>query len=229
MDSIDVQPSRAGLEDMAARPVSGYGRGVAFRSDLAPVPGFVGPVGDGLDMDGAGLSVGQDTQPPYTSTPIHPQPSETDRTLRHLGVLITELGKHIGDSVTARLLSDRDNTNDQRCAQACGTTVDIVQLSMALKSDGKEPPIFRGEASDKCSVHEWVDLMSVYLKRKNVTIESQSDEIMARLLGRARDVVRIGLRSDPSLSAEDKPDAIYAILKQLSDQSYSCMPLADFF
>ena len=56
------------------------------------------------------------------SSPIHPQPSETGATLKHLGVLITELGKQIGDSVTARLLSDKETMNSQskegKCAQA---------------------------------------------------------------------------------------------------------------
>lgn len=108
--------------------------------------------------------------------------------------------------------------------------MDFTHLIVALKSDVKEPPIFLGEGTDKCSVHEWVNLMSVYLKKKSANIADQSDEIMGRLLGRARDVVRIGIHSDPSLGVEQHPDAIYAILKQhFSDLSYSCMPLADFY
>ncbi|MEQ2235146.1 hypothetical protein ILYODFUR_038653 [Ilyodon furcidens] len=95
---------------------------------------------------GADLFDGHNVQSPHTSSPIHPQPSETDATLKHLSVLITELGKHTGDSVTARLLSDKDTVTNQsregKCVQACGTTVDLTQLTMALKCDVKEPPIF---------------------------------------------------------------------------------------
>lgn len=54
----------------------------------------------------------------------------------------------------------------------------------------------------------------MYLKKKNVNITNQPDEIMGKLMGRARDVVRKGIRSDSSLSAEQQPDAIYTILKQ---------------
>ena len=112
----------------------------------------------------------------------------------------------------------------------CGTTVDLTQLTMALRSDVKESPIIRGEATDKCSVLEWVDLMSVYLKKRNINITNQPYEMMGKLMGRTRDVVRIGIHSDSSLSVEQQPDAIYTILKQhFSDLSYSCMPLANFY
>lgn len=130
----------------------------------------------------------------------------------HMCVFFTELGRHTGDSVTARLLSDSQG-RDGGCTQACGTSVDLAQLNKVLKSDSKEPPIFRGEGTDKCSIHEWVNLMSVYLKKKCVDIVDQSDEIMGKLMGAARDVVRIGICSDPSLSVEQHPDTIYAILK----------------
>ncbi|KAL2098393.1 hypothetical protein ACEWY4_007600 [Coilia grayii] len=110
------------------------------------------------------------------------------------------------------------------------TTVDLSQLSLVLKSDIREPPIFRGDGTDKCSVHEWVDLMVVFLRKRNIPAADNSDEIMSRLMGRAKDVVRIGLRSDPSLDVVQHPDTIYAILKQhFGDLSYSCMPLADFY
>lgn len=235
-----TQLNNTGPSNRGARPRVGFGRGLILPASLPAATGYVGSPGRGrgiaTNSDGGGTSllVGQVTQTPLTSTPIHHQSSETESTLRHLGVLIAELGKHIGDSVTARLLSDSNTTNcqgrDGGCTQACGATVDLAQLNKVLKSDSKEPPIFRGDGTDKCSVHEWVDLMSVYLKKKCVDAADQSVEIMGKLMGRARDVVRIGIRSDPSLSVEQHPDTIYAILKQhFSDLSYSCMPLADFY
>lgn len=71
--------------------------------------------------------------------------------------------------------------------------------------------------------------MTTYLRKKNVCAADQS-EIMSRLMGRVKDVVKIGLRSDPSLNVVQHPATIYAIPKQhFSDLSYSCMPLADFY
>ncbi|KAL7862550.1 hypothetical protein SRHO_G00139910 [Serrasalmus rhombeus] len=52
---------------------------------------------------------------------------------------------------------------------------------------------------------------------------------MCRLMGRARDVVRIGLRSDPTLVARENPDVIYNILLQYFSKTSSCLPLADFY
>ena len=41
--------------------------------------------------------------------------------------------------------------------------------------------------------------MSMYLRKKSIKIADQSDEIMGKLMGRAKDVVKIGIHSDPSL------------------------------
>lgn len=244
-------------------PFMGRGRGVSRSTDECGVRRFVSD-GDSSACHSAQSQPRPDApqtpytlgpvqtvlgaEPPYTSTPVHPNPAgqapqpcdpvpqltDTDGTIHQLGFLISELGKHIGDSVTARLLSERDAIGNQSNGvggvQAGGTTVDLSQLNMVLKSDGKEPPVFRGDTTDKCTVHEWLDLMKMYLKKRSVVIADQPDEIMNKLMGRAKDVVRIGLRSDPLLSIDQKPDTIYAILKQhFSDLSHSCMPLADFY
>ena len=53
--------------------------------------------------------------------------------------------------------------------------------------------------------------------------------VMGRLMGKARDVVRIGLRSDPSLKASCTPDVVYNILIQYFSNTSSCLPLQDFY
>lgn len=200
-------------------PRVGFGRGM-FLYNTVPQVNVGSPHGNSVKTNNGG----EDNDPHmYTSTPVNPQTSDTDTTLRHLGVLITELGRHIGDSVTARL-SERD------VPQNNNVTVELPQLNMLLKADYKEPPIFRGDPSDKYSAQEWIDLMVIFFKKKNVCISDQAEEILSRLMGRAKDVVKIGLRSGPSLSVEQQPDEIYSILKQhFSDLSYSCLPLADFY
>ena len=47
-------------------------------------------------------------------------------------------------------------------------------------------------------------------------------------MGKARDVVEIGLRSDPALSASCTPDVIYNILIQYFSSMPLCLPLQDF-
>lgn len=58
----------------------------------------------------------------------------------------------------------------------------------------------------------------------------QAQEIMSRLGGRARDIIKITLRSNPSLNFGEDPRVIIDILKQhFSELTYSSMPLADFY
>src|SRR4029434_7673487 len=49
------------------------------------------------------------------------------------------------------------------------------------------------------------------------------------ILGKARDVVKIGFRSDPLLETSCTPDVIYNILKQYFSDTSSCLPLQDFY
>ena len=115
-----------------------------------------------------------------TFTPISSS-SETENTLKHLGDLITELGKHIGDAVTARLMSDRDvgtpafAPDAYNCSgrQSQSTTVDMSQLNVVLKSEVKDPPMFRGDGTDKYTVSEWVDLMDTFLNKKKLLMQTE--------------------------------------------------------
>ncbi|MED6258315.1 hypothetical protein ATANTOWER_005706 [Ataeniobius toweri] len=88
-----------------------FGRGTMLSTRSPPYMGSPG-YGRGIPTNthecGADLFDGHNVQSPHTSSPIDSQPSETDATLKHLSVLITELGKHTGDSVTATLLSDKN-------------------------------------------------------------------------------------------------------------------------
>ncbi len=75
-------------------------------------------------------------------------------------------------------------TNSQ-CAN-----LDLSRLNVILKSDEKEPPVFRGDNLGRCDVQEWVDMRQLYLQKRNVNIPGQADEIISHLMGRARDVVK---------------------------------------
>lgn len=58
----------------------------------------------------------------------------------------------------------------------------------------------------------------------------QHQEILSKLMGRARDIVKITLRSNSSLRPHENPKIITDILKQhFSEVTCSTMPLADFY
>ncbi|KAI2644063.1 Nibrin [Labeo rohita] len=171
---------------------------------------------------------------PVTST-SRPDKMEisSNRDVGDIGVLVKELGQKIGESVTTKLLSeggfaetsDKKNTTSSQYAN-----LDLSQLNVILKSDEKELPAFRGNNLGRCDVQEWFDMMQLYLQKRNVNIPDQADEIISHLMGRARDVVKVSLHSNPTLDCKAHPELIYGMLKQHScDVSYSSMPLADFY
>lgn len=100
-----------------------------------------------------------------------------------------------------------------------------------MQSDNRPPPYFRGDHTDTFSVHEWEDMMKCYLNRVKCDNHSEMyDLIMSRLMGKARDVVKVSLRSRPELSATDLPMAVFDILKgNFSELSYSNLPMKDFY
>jgi len=99
-----------------------------------------------------------------------------------------------------------------------------------MQSEAKEPPVFRGDGTDKFSVHEWEDLMDTYLRKRGIPMLEHHHEILSRLMGKAKDIVRITLRSNTSLKPSENPKVIFDVLKQhFSEVRYSYIPLADFY
>lgn len=144
-----------------------------------------------------------------------------------LSSLISEIAEKLGQSITAQLRSD-NSTNRSNSEQPAEMTLSNVKLVM--QSDVKEPPIFRGDGSDKLTVQEWENIMSLYLRKRAIPTDEQSQEILDRLMGKAGDVVKIKLRNNTSADCTSKPRLIFDILKQhFSTISYSSMPLADFY
>ncbi|KAJ8009201.1 hypothetical protein DPEC_G00086440 [Dallia pectoralis] len=71
--------------------------------------------------------------------------------------------------------------------------------------------------------------MKAYIKKRKCEGSLQTEVVMGRLMGKARDVVKIGLRSNPSLQASCTPDCIYSMLTQYFSSTSSCLPLQDFY
>lgn len=145
-----------------------------------------------------------------------------------LGSLITQLAEKLGESITAQLQSDRYTHRTSAPAQPLETT--LPHVSVVVQSDAREPPIFRGDGSDKFTVHEWENLMTLYLRKRAIPVHEHSQEVLARLMGKAGDVVKIKLRNDTCMNHAANPHMIFDILKQhFSELTYSSMPLADFY
>lgn len=193
----------------------GRGRGL-FRIPSESEPRTPGPTSSVLD------------------TPVLTSTRYVDRAMANpvdqnpdLGSLIYEIAEKLGQSITAQLLSDRSmhGSNSEK-----PTEMSLSNVKLVMQSDVKEPPIFRGDGSDKLTVEEWENLMSLYLRKRAIPIHEQSQEILDRLMGKAGDVVRIKLRDYTSVDHSKSPQLIFDILKQhFSTIAYSSMPLADFY
>lgn len=185
-----------------------------------------------------------------TRSPARVQPNESEKcegavsdsrdySNADLSSLITQLAQQIGQSISDQLKksSERNECPDSQkqsieMSQVLmeSPSLNLTGMKLVMKPDVKAPPCFRGDGSDKFSIHEWEELMAVYLKKKGVPLIEQADEIMSNLMGRAKDVIKIALRSNPSLNPETNPRIITDILKQhFSESTYSSMPLADFY
>lgn len=155
----------------------------------------------------------------YVERPMSRQDQNTD-----IGALITEIAEKLGQSIAAQLQPDRSAHSPEQPSE-----VTLSNVKLVMHSDAREPPIFRGDASDKFTVHEWETLMTMYLKKRAIPVHEHSQEILAKLMGKAGDVVKIKLRN-ASVDHAQNPTVIFDILKQhFSVHTYSNMPLADFY
>lgn len=143
-----------------------------------------------------------------------------------LSDLVKQIGTSIGENIVSCLKSIP--VIDANVTQS--TTADLSKVNLTINHDSHEPHPFRGDDTDGISVSEWEEAMRLYLSRRGIGLCDQVDEVLGKLRGRARDVVTIGLRSQPSLDLKSGPQPVFDILKQhFSDSVTSFMPLADFY
>ncbi|XP_026049107.1 uncharacterized protein LOC113036809 [Astatotilapia calliptera] len=160
-----------------------------------------------------------------------------DSTHKELRELIGELGTQIGESIASRLLSSQVPLGPNQTAPAESpkvkspdTTLDLSKVNLVVRQDIKDPPMYRGDDADKYSVHEWIDMMEVSLEKRGLSRAVQVDEVLNHLLGRAKNIVKVGLKSNSCSGVVTNPETIYAILRRyFSDSPGSCQPLADFY
>lgn len=181
------------------------------------------------------LGIGTSMGPAASSTPITRPDTERVMSTEALGNIISDLAQKIGESISASLnIAHQPSPAQPDCPRQfrhSSECIDASSLKVIVQQDSAPPPFFRGDKSDSFTVHEWEDMMCSYLSRmKSKTQTDVSNLIMSRLAGKARDVVKVSLRSRPELNASELPSAVFDILKRnFSELAYSNMPMADFY
>ncbi len=163
-------------------PTPSVGRGRLYSTPVTSTPMFdfetVQDVNDHLSPP-----------PPQSSKGELKQASlkEGNESMEFLVGMVERMGHSIGESIASCLES-----------KVCGpSSLDSSVLNRVLKSEIKEPVCFRGDRADSYTIHEWEAIVLSYLRKIGTPIDEQADEVMGRLMGRAREVVRVGLRSNP--------------------------------
>lgn len=213
--------------DVFSSPV-GRGRGL-----LSPEKTFVNNTPGATSKMQFALDDGRDRNEPLHSTPT----DSSERTTTHqLRELIGELGSQIGESIASRLLacqpalSSQAPPNKSSRAESITATGDTSQISLIVRPDIKGPSMFRGDGTEKYSIHEWIDTVEVYLQKRDLPLGEQAEEVLNHLCGKAKSIVKVGLKSSSKSNTPVAPETIFSILRRyFSDTPGSCLPLADFY
>ncbi len=210
-------------------PDNSFGRGRGLFM-FSPMPSVGGGRRDYTPVTSTPMSVLEAVQEINdNSSPPPPQFGESglkqpslrgDESMELIVEMVERMGRSIGESIASCLES-----------KVCSSSsAESSVLSRVLKSEIKEPVCFRGDRAEPYTIHEWEAIVLSYLRQIGTPIKEQADEVISRLLGRAREVVRVGLRSNPSIDLCKGPTPIFDLLKQhFSDTAFSSMPLADFY
>lgn len=144
-----------------------------------------------------------------------------------------KLGSEIGNQIAANLRSAGQNAQRDYvdAQQPSFQSPDLSKFNLIIRhQDIKEPPTFRGDKSDRCTIREWQELMQAYLNKKGFSASEQGQEILDKLMGHAKDVERTCIRNNPLIDVARDPHVIFSILRQhFGDAISSTTPLRDFY
>lgn len=96
----------------------------------------------------------------------------------------------------------------------------LSQVKLVVQSDVEETPVFKGDRSNKCSICEGVLIVEMHLVKNNTPIPQELYEVLARLMGKAKNAVKaknapmLGLHHNPSIDHIQTPKLFCDILKQ---------------
>nr|XP_021329869.1 uncharacterized protein LOC110437873 [Danio rerio]XP_021329871.1 uncharacterized protein LOC110437873 [Danio rerio] len=211
-----------------------FGRGRLFANSSTPVAGR-GSVGRTSEC--CSTRVTEQTPSQLRSNPFLASPDLNDTAWQNL---ITHIAQEVGQTLISVQGGGRygegETNNAQTQSPVAGQSftetpsLNLTGVKLVMQSEVREPPVFRGDGTDKFTVHEWEDLLDTYLRKRGIPASEHYHEILSRLLGKAKDIVKITLRSNTSLKSSENPRVIFDILKQhFSEVRFSSMPLADFY
>lgn len=161
-----------------------------------------------------------------------PSANEGNASVHIIAGIAKEIGMSIGESIASCIES---KLGSGVSANVAGNThrsggADPSLVNLVVKSEVKEPNCFKRDGLDAYTVHEWESVIMSYLKKQAIAVAEQAEAVMNRLIRKAREVVRVGIRSNPFLVLSEGPGPIFDILKQhFSDTVSSIMPLADLY
>lgn len=206
-------------------PFAGRGRGLySVRENTGAVPKLLFP----STLSEPEVNPHPELAQPTCSTPSDPSPNVTQQ----LRELIGELGSQIGESIISHLLASQSVVNPLPTSPSEPKNVlqsESSKVNFIVRSDIKEPPMFKGDTSDKYTVQEWIDVMELYLQKSSCPEAEKADTVMSHLLGRAKNIIKVGLKSTAS-SSPASVEKIYDMLRHyFSDHPVSLLPLADFY
>lgn len=118
--------------------------------------------------------VGRAGTPRLSSTRIEPAPVSSNPLVTdsaELSTLIADLANKIGQSIAAELQSNvgaRSQSSDSfhTVQNSTPSELNLSGVKLVMQSDIKEPPVFKGDGSDKCSVNEWIEMVELYLTKR---------------------------------------------------------------
>lgn len=218
----------------------GRGRGLL----LSPVPFTLGEpvvhIDDTVECDDV-VPPGIDPcvefdRPKCTSTSARETANDNVSLVDQMSDIVQQIGHQLADSIMTRLSTLSPTTDMPKSHvdtpdmtdSAHSRALDLSRIQLIAQGP-KDPPVFRGDGSDTVTVEEWEESMRNYIRKSGVLLESQSEEILVHLRGRAKDVVRFGIRNG-EINVIDRPHAIYGLLrKHFSTSLCSSVPLADFY
>ncbi|KAI2646523.1 Phosphopantetheine adenylyltransferase [Labeo rohita] len=106
--------------------------------------------------------------------------------------LIAHIAQQVGQTTLASQRETSYGEGENRGAQTQGlsptkTFTDIpspnlIGVRLVMQSDAKEPPLYRGDSTDKLGVCEWEELMDTYLRKRGIPLAEQHQEILSRLM-----------------------------------------------
>ncbi|XP_076135733.1 uncharacterized protein LOC143118592 [Alosa pseudoharengus] len=218
------------------------GRGRGLLGAPIPFPEFSSDVGCSVGMAAHAL-------PPLIRDSPHTAPTQQDSSSTHqlpytstpldlvgqMGNIVQHIGQQLADSIlthlsrpspTAAIASTHTQDSHTPAQDFLSSS---SQLHVVSQRKVRDPPTFRGDSSDSVTLEEWIELMRTFIRKGGLPTEEQGEEILIHLRGKAKDVVRVGMKSS-GVDIRSNPDVMYSLLrKHFSCQQFSPLPLQDFY